>query len=1129
MKKCFVTLCLLLAVLAVGCCAAEGLPAVGDTVNGFTVLEIRDFPMIDAQVVRFEHEKTGAQAFWIANDDNNRVFDLVFHTVPVDNTGLPHVFEHSTLSGSEKYPSAELFFNLSFQTYNSFMNASTYDIMTSYPVASLSEAQLLKLADFYTDSCFHPMILQRESIFRTEAWRYRLNSPEDELALEGTVYSEMLGANTLNRVAGYNIYRAAFPGSTIGNSYGGETANIPDMTWDMLKEYHATYYHPSNCAVYLYGDIEDYGAFLALLDEAFAPYERKETAFDDAAYTPITEPVSVSVPYPMENGSNTSRISEIDYAIVCPDIPEEDVITFEMACLLLASDSSDLMIALNEAIPYGSFSAGIDVVAPSPCVIFTATNVDPEDAETFRAIVDEQLALIAQKGFSDAQIDAEVSSLAISTRLMRENSDVGVGSIIPSFAYDYMGTGNPWFYLEYLDELDRIEQKNAEGIYADMIGRYLVGNPLNAQVVTYPEAGLKEQQEAALAAHLAEVKASMSEEEIAAIVEASTNPAEESADTAAMVASLTAVTKDTLPEEVKTYDVRDYTDDNGLRHIEAVAGVEGIGQVDVMLNASGIAVEDLHYFRLLTHLVGRLDSEAHSQAELTQLTGRYMYNGSLRCSLLSDPEKNAHLFYRMSWIAADDDLPMGYDLAYELAYQLDFSNTEKLLAAVRAIKSGIRTDINGGYMVLLYRAMARAEQTSLLYTYMNQVEYYAFLEQAEAALEADPEAFVANLVRVREQLRNGNSAVVMYAGSENSIAVNKPLAEAFIARLNNEEIVPVSYDAVPVPAAREGLIIDSNVNYNLIASDFASLGLEDYTGDMSAVTSMVNDLFLMPVLRDQLGAYSVFHDGMDKYGIYLISYRDPKVAEFFQVADQLSGQVASLEIDQETLDGYILSTYTAYATSPGELSGAVDAEIELLEGTDPDKKLNDMRALKGLTVDSIAAYSDVYARLAETGTRSTAAGASTIQANADLYDVVLNPLGVVPAEKAAITDVPEDHPKAAAIAAVLDAGAMTAEGGAFRPDEPATVADMAYAFYVLGMGDKPADGASAYELFAQYGLLAGTADPAAELDFATFDAELKQFLKSGYGFDFTETVSGEGDIATRAELAGVLYYVWLEE
>ena len=126
----------------------SALPAVGEVVYGFEVKEVRDFPLIDAQIVRFEHQKTGAELYYVANDDTNRVFDLTFFTDAVDQTGLPHVFEHSTLSGSEKYPSKSLFFNLSYQTYNTYMNAFTTDRMTSYPVASLSEAQLLKYADF---------------------------------------------------------------------------------------------------------------------------------------------------------------------------------------------------------------------------------------------------------------------------------------------------------------------------------------------------------------------------------------------------------------------------------------------------------------------------------------------------------------------------------------------------------------------------------------------------------------------------------------------------------------------------------------------------------------------------------------------------------------------------------------------------------------------------------------------------------------------------------------------------------------------------------------------------------------------------------------------------------------------
>ncbi len=60
------------------------------------------------------------------------------------------------------------------------------------------------------------------------------------------------------------------------------------MTWENLRSYHELYYHPSNCCAFLYGEFEDYTAFLKLLDEAFSPYEKREFSFEDKDYTAIT-------------------------------------------------------------------------------------------------------------------------------------------------------------------------------------------------------------------------------------------------------------------------------------------------------------------------------------------------------------------------------------------------------------------------------------------------------------------------------------------------------------------------------------------------------------------------------------------------------------------------------------------------------------------------------------------------------------------------------------------------------------------------------------------------------------------------------------------------------------------------
>ena len=348
MKR-FLCLLLTLAMLfTAAACGAAGsasgakLPKVGDKVEGFVVKELRDFPLVGAQIVYFEHERTGAELMYIANNDTNRVFDLTFFTRAIDNTGLPHVFEHSTLDGSEKYPSKALFFNLSYQTYNTYMNAMTSALYTTYPVGSLSEAQLLRYADYYTDSCLHPTIVTDESIYREEAWRYRLADADDELSIEGTVYSEMKGARDITSSAYTNSLRAAFPGSTIGNVSGGEPESIPDMTWESLKAYH---------------HFEDYTAFLKLLDEAFAPYEKREFSFEDENYQPLTESVTAELPFPVEAGSGTENSSDIFYAFICPGLKadrEEENVLNTLTDLLVA-DASPLMQSLKRALPSGSF------------------------------------------------------------------------------------------------------------------------------------------------------------------------------------------------------------------------------------------------------------------------------------------------------------------------------------------------------------------------------------------------------------------------------------------------------------------------------------------------------------------------------------------------------------------------------------------------------------------------------------------------------------------------------------------------------------------------------------------------------------------------------------------------------
>ncbi|MCD8330119.1 MAG: insulinase family protein, partial [Lachnospiraceae bacterium] len=136
-----------------------------------------------------KHRKTGARIFVLENDDENKVFTVGFRTPPADSTGLPHILEHSVLCGSEKFPVKDPFIELQKSSLQTFLNAMTYPDKTIYPVASCNEKDFQNLMDVYLDGVLHPAIYREPKIFLQEGWHYEMQSPEDELTINGVVYN----------------------------------------------------------------------------------------------------------------------------------------------------------------------------------------------------------------------------------------------------------------------------------------------------------------------------------------------------------------------------------------------------------------------------------------------------------------------------------------------------------------------------------------------------------------------------------------------------------------------------------------------------------------------------------------------------------------------------------------------------------------------------------------------------------------------------------------------------------------------------------------------------------------------------------------------------------------------------
>ncbi|MCR5167147.1 MAG: insulinase family protein [Oscillospiraceae bacterium] len=1097
------------------------IPEVGDVVYGFECKEKREFAAIGATLCLFEHQKTGAQLMYVANDDTNRAFQLTFKTRAIDNTGMPHIFEHSTLSGSEKYPSTSLWFNASYQTYNTFMNAYTTDIMTSYPIASLSEAQLLKYADFYTDACYHPNIMKDKSIFDTEAWRYRMTSLDAPIELEGTVYSEMMGATTLESEALRNSKIATFPGSVVGNDYGGDPDDIPTLTWAALKDYHNKFYHPSNSVAYLYGKFSDYTKFLKLLDNEYSKYEKEEFVFEDSGYTPIEKSFMKKVAYPVEEGSSTSDKSSVVYTVLCPQLNGdiEGELAADFLTSLLGTESSPLVRNFKAVFPNGSISCGIDTTAPDACIMFYGTNLNEDDGKTFKKVVDESLAQIAKDGFSDELIDTAAASVNIQNKLLSEGGDP-VDTVLFSLSYYQALSDQPFAFVDSYEAAAYIKDYNDAGVFTSLIENLLTDPELFTVVTTYPLPGLKEKKDAALAEKLAKKKDSMTDEQKQALVD-KTNNRDMEDDSSKYIKQLKAVTVKDLPEEIREYEYSDVKGEDGIRRINVKADVDGVGEVGLYFPIEGLPQDYLHWMNLYTTLTGQLGTNKHTSDEILSLSGRYLYAYGDGIAVAGNSDKYTP-YLSASWIAMDDDLDEGYALVEEMLFHTDLTDVDMIAAAVSSEKTSLRGLITSApYLVQLYRGLAIDDEMYRYENYVNYLDYYQFLEQTEELLKTDPDAALAKLRAVRNYINNSYGAIASFAGDEESISINASIADEFFSDMPHKKYPKASYD-LPVPAKSEALVVDSSVQYNAVIASANAIGGKDLTVDYAVAASLVTDQFLLPELRDKNGAYGIYHSLNKNNGLYLISYRDPKLVETFQTYASLPELIKNGKYTQDVIDGYIMNTYSTLALNPGELSGAESLVANLISGYPTDINLQYMKQLKKATPQTVKDAVKYYEAALANGYVSTSGGAGIIGQNAGLYEVILNPFGSVDNSGVEFSDVTEDGKYSYEAVRYMFENKLMApvSEDTFGVDEDATTGDVLVAIYAAAFGSAE-DPETVRDALAAYGIIPADTDVTAPLTGDTLASLIS--LMAGQTLSPSDLGVKGDETLTRGALAELLY------
>ncbi len=969
------------------------LPGVGDVLEGFEVREIREMEYLGGPLLLMEHQKTGAAAAWIANGDPQLGFCISFFTPPSDDTGAEHILEHSVIAGSEKYPWQDVLFYAIYNCFYNELNALSADQSTSFPILTMSEKQMLPLMDLYVDCCLHPFCMRDESTFRREGWRYEMTSPEGPLTINGTVYNEMKAALDQIDYARHIALKAAFPGSEAGFISVGDPQFIPELSWEKMQAFYRKYYHPSNSVTLFHGDFQDFPACLRLLDGYFSEYDRQERPVVNQNYTPLTEPVTLEVPWPMEAGSDAEHQSVIVYDIPCPGLREtgEIAVILDSLARMLEDESSPLYRKIGEAFPGSSLAVMALDHTPEPTLEFTLMNADPEDGERFRSVVNEGLKEMADQGTD--------LSLARTIRLHLKASAVlnAGGSSLLDHLVDmsvcYFSMENLCYFEDLYQFADRLEELASAGYFDRMIRENLTDPDLYCLLICAAAPGEKERREEELALHLEDIRQGMTEEERQAVVEATLSPVEEQ-EIPESIAALTPLTVAELPEHGFTWPTTDETGADGLRRITAEVNSGSLYKTGILLSVHMLPLEDLHYLDLMCRLMGELGTEQYDQEELIRRVGECMYYPTFRTQFNpnEDSPDQVEDYLFLSWIGEEETMAEAWRLAEDMLLHMDFSDTRTISAVTMNAKNRIRELIRtDGSLILANRQAGQDIPWCGIGDYANYLPLYAFLTETEKKLEENPGEVIAELERVRDSVCCRRGAVSLFAGRKETAAENEALTDAFLSALREEPGEKQLLTAPPT-AFREGLAQDQEGQTNSITITLGGAN-PAYDGRFDVLSLIVTDRILMPLLRYRGGAYQALMATRWYSVLNIFTAADPNVKSTFEVMESLPQMIADLDITQEEIDSYIISNASEPFRVYGSVEGAYQSLIYRMMGFTPETEEEALREAKTFTPECLPEMAEMLSRMLENARRGTIGPLKVLQENRDLYDEILVPFG----------------------------------------------------------------------------------------------------------------------------------------
>ncbi|KAL2857173.1 Metalloenzyme, LuxS/M16 peptidase-like protein [Aspergillus pseudoustus] len=895
------------------------LPEVGDRIHGFTVKEKKDVPELSLTAVRLRHDKTHADYLHIAKNDSNNVFGIGFKTNPPDATGVPHILEHTTLCGSEKYPIRDPFFKMLPRSLSNFMNAFTSSDHTTYPFATTNHQDFKNLLSVYLDATLHPLL--KEEDFRQEGWRLGPENPRaiqtqegglkpEDIQFKGVVYNEMKGQmSDANYLYWIKYQESIFP--AINNS-GGDPQYITDLTHKQLVNFSKRNYNPSNAKILTYGDMPLEG-HLEQIGEVLNGFTKGEADTEVKRPIELNGPVHVTVPGPIDTFTSEDKQFKTSTSWYMGDTTDivESFSAGILSSLLLDGYGSPMYKTLIESGLGSSFTpnTGLDTSGKVPVFSIGATGVSEDQVPRVKEEIQRVFQESLSTGFSDEKVQGFLHQLELALRHKTPNFGIG---IIQKTIGSWFNGSNPMEELAWNDVINEFKSRYAKGGYLEsLLQKYLLSdNCLTFTMVGTPSFNKELDQKEAV----------RKEKKFEQLIEE-----HGSAETAAAELGRAELQLLEVQEKAQHADlsclpslrVEDIARTKERQHVEVGRCIARSKVFYCEADTQGLTYfQALHYYQglpddlrplipLFNDLIMRLGTPTRTMEQWEDLIK--LKTGGVSTSFFgSTPASKRHEFREgllFSGFALDKNFPDMLEILTTLVTQTDFNGPSVptvIRELLRSTTNGALDSVAGtGHRYALNAAAARLSHSDWVQEETSGLTHLQATANLLRDAETNPESMkelTSKLSRIQANalFKNNDQFRVRLVSDRSVYDDQRKHLETWIHRLPEWRDLPKRPDA-PLYTPKPNLKVLYDMPYQVYYSGVA-LPSVGYTHPASASLSVLSQLlthnYLHPEIREKGGAYGAGASNNPIKGIFgFTSYRDPNPMNTLKVI-QNSGTFA---------------------------------------------------------------------------------------------------------------------------------------------------------------------------------------------------------------------------------------------